>query len=510
MGGLSSVHPQSVFRFFEDLCQIPHGSGNTKAISDYCVAFAKARNLQWYQDSAHNVIVYKPASSGYEAAPTLILQGHLDMVCAKEPGVALDFEKDGLRLQWEGDWIRAQGTSLGADDGIAVAMMLAILDDKKLAHPALEAVFTTDEETGMDGARALDLSKLHGRYLINLDSEEEGILTVSCAGGARVDCHLPVRQQKVEGVRLDLTVSGLTGGHSGVQIDKGLANANVLMGRLLYGLARNLPIRIAGLEGGEKDNAICREAQAAVIVAQEDKDRAMTLISTMTDQFRREHATTDPDLKVQATAGWVVAQAVCPQDAKAIAALLHMLPNGIQSMSREIDGLVQTSLNMGLIRLEEEEMRVSYSVRSSLTSEKEMVIWKLEAALGQMGGTVTVSGDYPAWEYRKDSSLLQLVSRLFAEQYGREPVVAAIHAGLECGVFAGGLENLQCISLGPEIRDVHTTRETLVVSSVVRTWQLVLGILEKSRELEENGGKEKPDSFGGTRGACEESAHTSR
>lgn len=477
MGVLQGLQPRRVFEIFEEICAIPHGSGNTKAISDYCVAFGKKRGLTWYQDESNNVILTKAATTGMEAADPVILQGHLDMVCEKENGSSVDFLKDGIALAVDGGWVRGVGTSLGADDGIAVAMILAILERTDLCHPKLEAVFTTDEETGMDGARALDLTRLTGKRLINLDSEEEGIFTVSCAGGARVDCMVPVWWQEAPQTGLQIVVKGLSGGHSGVMIDKGLGNANVLMGRILYALCQCVSAQLASVAGGEQDNAIARQCRLQLQIPQPQLERAEAIVLDMGRRFARELFIGDPGVVVQCQRVDAAAEAVRTEDTKKLAGLLMALPNGVQAMSQEIGGLVQTSLNLGILRLGPQGLRAGFSVRSSLASEKDYLIARLQAITENFGGRTAVSGDYPAWEYERDSDLLQTAIQAYQKLYGTAPGIEAVHAGLECGVFAGGIQGLQCISFGPNLKDVHTVREAMEIGSVERTYALVLELL---------------------------------
>ena len=481
---LSHLQPANVLHYFEELCAIPHGSGNTKAISDYCVHFARERGLQVWQDESNNVVIAKEAAPGYESAPTMILQGHLDMVCEKTPDCGLDLTKDGLRLRTDGEWVWADGTTLGSDDGIAVAMALAILDDNDLPHPRLEAVFTVDEETGMLGAVALDPSMLRGRLLLNVDSEAEGVLTVSCAGGIRANCHVPVEREATGGVLCTLELGGLVGGHSGMEINKGRANSNVLMGRLLYGLSREIPARLVTLQGGQADNAIARKTTAVLLVPAEEAERARALTASYEAVFRHEYQTADPEIAISFASEPVEqAPALTLAATARVTSALMLLPAGIQSMSMDIPGLVQTSLNMGMLRLEEGEAVATFSVRSALASEKTMLCNRMECLASLLGGHVTYSGDYPAWEYKKDSKLRELVADTYERQTGKKPVIEAIHAGLECGVLIGKMPDLDCISLGPDLQEIHTVRERMNVASVGRTYALVCEVLRRAKEL---------------------------
>lgn len=464
-----SGNARTIFDYFSALAAIPHGSGNTKRISDHCVAFAKGLNLQVMQDSFNNVIIKKPASPGYEDHPTVILQGHLDMVCEKDPDTVFDFAADGLKLRLDGDWLSAEGTTLGADNGIAIAMIMAILADDTLPHPALEALFTTDEETGMDGAMGLDPAALSGRLLLNLDSEAEGVFTVSCAGGARCDLSLPTTAAPGTGeVAYQITLSGLAGGHSGVEIHQGRMNA----ARALCRFIGSIPgvVRISTLSGGNKDNAIPSFAEAVILSEQNP--------ALFTDRFLAAHRLeTDPGLHLSAEPIAPVDSALSPADTETICSLITALPNGVISMSRDIPGLVETSLNLGILRVNETGLSAVISVRSSVTKEKLALIDRLTATASAYGAALDSRNHYPAWEYKKDSRLRDTMTRVYTDLYGKSPVVEAIHAGLECGLFAEKLPGLDAVSIGPEMYDIHTPRERLSLSSTVRTYELIRRVL---------------------------------
>lgn len=473
---LENIQPKKVMAFFEDLSQIPHGSGNTKAISDYCVEFAKSHGYEYYQDSSNNIIIVCPPTAGYENSPTVIIQGHLDMVCEKDSGVDFDFTKDSLKLMVDGDFVTANGTTLGADDGIAVAMALAVMDDESIPHPRIEAVFTVDEEIGLLGATDIDASSLKGKIMLNIDSEIEGILTVSCAGGSTTKSIIPVNYTKTSGNICKLTISGLAGGHSGVEIDKNRANASVLMGRLLYALSQAADIKICELEGGMKDNAIPSSASAVIIT----NDNISEIISEHDTIFKNEYKTSDSGVTVRAQLlGSYQRSALDKKSTKAVISYLNCIPNGIQRMSAEIDGLVQTSLNLGILRLTSEALTASFSVRSSVGSEKEALNSRVALITELLGGSVEISGEYPAWEYQPHSKLRTLMAEVYREMYGEEPKIEAIHAGLECGVFCGKIEGLDCISFGPDLPEIHTPRERMSISSVKRVWEYLLEVLKR-------------------------------
>lgn len=474
MSVLEHLQPYSVFRYFEELCAIPHGSGNTKAVSDHLIAFAAAHGLDCRRDSANNVIIRKSGSVGYEDAAPVILQGHMDMVCESDCGK--DLLHEGLSLAIDGDMIYAEGSTLGGDDGIAVAMMLAILDDDSLPHPPLECVFTVDEEIGMLGAAALETDDLKGRIMLNLDSEDEGVFTVGCAGGITAGCVLPVKREAFTGHALTISVGGLRGGHSGAEIHKGRANADMLMGRVLQTAASRCELRLVSVCGGLKDNAIPRECTAEVLVS--DPLAAREACAELEAALRNEYAVTDPDVTLAVAAG----QGGAPMDKASTdraVCMLCCLPNGIYAMSADIEGLVQTSLNLGILTTDADSVRASFCVRSSIDSQKYMLCRRMECLMAQLGGHMTYAGDYPGWQYRQVSPLRELMAAVFTEQYGYAPKIEAIHAGVECGLFCGKLPGLDCVSFGPDLKDIHTTRERMSISSVQRVWQMTLEVLKR-------------------------------
>lgn len=471
---------KEVFRFFLELCSIPHGSGNVGQISDYLAAFARERKLEYVQDDVKNVIIIKEATPGYEAEEPLILQGHMDMVAVKKPGCTKDMRTEGLDVKLDGDWLYAQDTSLGGDDGIAVAFMLAILDSDSIPHPRIEAVITVEEETGMDGARAIDLSVCRGKRMLNLDSEDEGIFLTSCAGGARLHGCLPVEYEKMDGCLYRISLQGLLGGHSGGEIHKERGNSNCLMGRLLYSCRKAADVRLVSLEGGLADNAIPRQTQAAVVVKEQEAEAFEGALQDFAAKVKKELAVKDPGFSVEIeekTRGSF--EALTGESSQKAAFLLFVMPNGVQAMSADIPGLVQTSLNLGILKLDKGGMHLDYSVRSSMGSEKEALLDKMGALIGSQGGTWEVAGDYPAWEYKKDSALREKMVAVYQEMYGEMPKIEAIHAGLECGILSGKIEGLDCVSIGPDMKDIHTTEEMLSVPSVERVWKYVLAVLSR-------------------------------
>lgn len=481
MGVLSHLEPQNLFAYFETICGIPHGSGNTGAIVDYCVRFAEERGLTWYRDKADNLLIRKPASPGYEQAETIILQGHTDMVCEKDPGVDFDFQKDGIRLVVEGDTLRADGTTLGGDNGIAVAMCLAILDSRDLPHPPLEVLLTADEEIGMLGAFAFDGSQLTGHRLINLDSEYEGVLMCSCAGGANAYSKLPVRREELALTQVELEISGLTSGHSGVEIDKGRGNSNILMGRMLQGLMHKAPFQLIHLEGGSRETAIASKT-TAVLGVNGDASALLAEAGRWAEILKKEYAATEPSMTVSAKAGPAAnAAALTAADTEKVLKVLLALPDSVQAMSADMPGLVQTSLNFGILRLDEGELFLANTVRSSMTTQKEWILERVAAIVTLAGGTTEFSGSYPGWSYNPSSVVKDTILQVYQDLFGKEATVEAVHAGIECGLFADSIPDLDCVSIGPEMADVHTPREHLSISSSARTYQLLCEVLKRSR-----------------------------
>jgi len=480
MSVLGHLQPQAVFSYFEQLCAIPHGSGNTKAVSDWLMDFARARGLAARQDTLNNVIIVKPAAPGYEQAPTLMLQGHMDMVCEKAPDCPKDMTREGLDLAVEGDHIFAKGTTLGGDDGIAVTMMLAILDAQDLPHPRLEAIFTVDEEIGMLGAEGIDVSDLQGRRMLNIDSEIEGVFTVSCAGGCTALVRLPLRREAFSGTALSVTIEGLSGGHSGIEIHKGLANADLLLGRFLAAADARLPLRLIAAEGGLKDNAIPRSARALLVTS--EPEAFQSFAQELEAAFRHEYSATDPSLQISVTAENTSLLPMDEDSSRRCITWLSCVPDGVQAMSPHIPGLVQTSLNLGILQTEDNAILSTHCVRSSLDSQKRMLLQRLERLSAALGGDFSTSGDYAGWQYRETSPLRDLLVEVYTRQYGSAPQIEAIHAGVECGIFAGKLPGLDCVSIGPDLTEIHTCREKMSISSVQRLWQMLLEVLRLMKE----------------------------
>ena len=473
---LAGLMPESVFYYFEQICGIPHGSGNTKMISDYLVSFAREQGLRYIQDESNNVILFADGTAGYEDHAPVILQGHMDMVCEQDVDCTLDMQTQGLDIDHDGEYVFARGTTLGGDNGIAVAYALALLADKSIPHPPLEVVITVDEEIGMLGAAVIDLTELKGRTLINMDSEEEGIFTVSCAGGATATVTVPLQRRTVYGPCIRLRVDGLQGGHSGVEIHKNRANANKIMGLLLQRATQVMPLCLTAFSGGAKDNAIPRSCSATLVMMGVEAERLNVICEELQTEIRDNFDEPDAVVygeNVDALGG----NALSTENTAKVAALLCAAPNGVQKMSADIDGLVQTSLNLGIAKLAE-EFTMTFSVRSSVNGEKLELLDKLKDLAAFYNGKYSQMGDYPAWEYRKDSPLREKMVDIYRKMFAAEPQVVAIHAGLECGMLADKLPGLDCVSIGPEMHDIHTSRERLGIESVKRTWKFLQEILK--------------------------------
>ena len=463
-------YSEKALKFFEEFSKIPRGSGNTKAIADYLVNFAKARGLEVIRDESDNVIIRKPATPGYENRPGVIFQGHTDIVALKTPDCPINMEKEGLQLYRDGDLLRARGTTLGGDDGVAMAYAMAILDSSDVKHPEFEAVFTSDEEIGLLGATALDASNIRGRLLINIDSDEEGIFTAGCAGGARVDISLPVKTKTHIGKFCTLTISGFKGGHSGVEIDKNRANAIKTAAEILSTLDS---VKIAKISGGSADNAIPSDA----IVYFTTKSSIFDIRDAI-NNTKEALPECESDAKFNVEQGFSSAKVLSVEDSANIIALINETPSGVVRMMEDIEGLVETSLNIGIINLDRNGLELTVSVRSAKGEEKAKLIEKLKSISLSHGATMGVRGEYPAWEYRKESHLRDVMCKVYREMYGKDATVVTIHAGLECGIFSDKIEGLDCVSIGPDNKDIHTPDERLSLSSFNRVYEYLINVLK--------------------------------
>lgn len=476
MNPLQSTEPKEVFKWFYEISQVPRGSGNERAISDFLVKFAKDRNLEVHQDKAMNVIIKKPGSAGYEKSPAVIIQGHMDMVCEKEASSNHDFLKDPIKFVVKGEMLYADKTTLGGDDGIAVAYALTLLDSKDIPHPPLEVLITTEEETGMGGAMALTGEHLQGTRFLNIDSEEEGVFLVSCAGGANINVFFDIKKEAAKGKFLKITVGGLLGGHSGIEINKQRANAIKLLGRILYNIKQNEKINIAEISGGSKHNAIAKDAYA--VIAVENKEAVLKIVEKLASDLKNEYRAVDKLLTVTAnetqnTSGQMFTKELSLN----LIDFMASIPNGVQYMSMEIPGLVQTSLNNGVLEEIDGKIKLTTSVRSSVKSALDEIVDILRIQAERCGAEFKKVSEYPAWEYSPNSPVRDAAVNVYKKLNNKEPVITAIHAGLECGLLKKTLPNIDAVSFGPNLYDVHTPNEHMDIASVERVWKFLLAYL---------------------------------
>ena len=481
MNILQSLEPKKVFEYFEAISNIPRGSGNEKGISDYLLNFGKSLGLESIQDKALNVIIKKPGTKGYENAPTVIIQGHMDMVCEKNNGVEHDFEKDPLKLRIVDDYIYATDTTLGADNGIAVDYAMAILASNDIPHPPIEVLITTDEETGMSGAMAINKEHIDGKILINLDNEEEGYLLVSCAGGIRSTATLNIEKQDIKDKKLiKINISGLKGGHSGMDIIKERGNSNKILGRVLKGLSKEVEFNIVKLNGGSKNNAIPREAEAVITINSSDEKTVIDVIRNWNDIIGNELRTQDSGLKIEALSiDDKEEKEFTDESTKKVVDLLYIYPNGINSKSVEIDGLVESSTNLGVLTTSDTAVEFDSAIRSSVPSLKEEIVLRSKTIVELLGGEFTTTADYPGWEYNPNSKIREICQKVHKDLYGNEAKIVAIHAGVECGLFNEKLGDLDMISFGPNLYDVHTPDEHMSISSVRNCYEYLKAILKE-------------------------------
>lgn len=480
MENFKNLKSYKVFEHFKNISEIPRGSGNEKGISDYLVKFGKNLGLEVIQDKALNVIIKKPASKGYENAPTVIIQGHLDMVCEKNKDTIHDFLKDPIELVVKGDKIYANGTTLGADDGIAVAYAMALLEDNTIEHPALEVLMTTDEETGMTGAMALSKEDISGKILINIDTEEEGYLLVSCAGGIRTKSSVKLEKEEVKNEKIyTISIRGLKGGHSGTEINKWRGNSNKLLGRILMDIYNSMEVSLISVDGGSKNNAIPREVDGTIAIKEEDKDALVNLIEKWDTVFKKELETQDKDVKVTLNeVSDSVSSKFTKNTTEKVIKLLYLYPNGVNTMSVNIKDLTESSTNLGIVKTNEDSVEFDSAVRSSVPTLVDEIVTRIKEVTELLGGDFESNAGYPAWQYKKESKIRDICQRVYKEMTGKDAIVYAIHAGVECGLFEEKLGELDMISFGPDIRDAHTPQENLSIPSTENVWNYLLEVLK--------------------------------
>ncbi len=477
---LDGYSPKEIFYWFEEITKIPRGSGKEEKIADFLCAFAKERGLFCYRDEINNVLIRMEATEGMERQPSILLQGHTDMVCEKNSDVEFDFDNDPINIYVDDEgFLRAKGTTLGADDGVAVAMMLALLDGYNVPHPALECLFTVSEEIGLEGATAFDYGKIDSRLMINLDSENDGEVVAGCAGGVRTDIDYDFPKMPFEGKAVTLSVTGLMGGHSGENINSGRANANKLMGRILTEITREMKLNIIGICGGSKDNAIPRECYAALAV--EDTEKLAALAEKIGAEIRSELWEDDLGFAVSVTPCETPDTMATDDATRKIILFLAGITNGVMTFSQYIRGLVEFSRNLGVVFTMDGVMRFTVSSRSAVNSQVEWSKHDLESTAWAMDASVKHRGQYPGWDYTKESVLRDDYIEIAREIYGREPQVRIIHAGLECGLMRSAIPDLDIISIGPGMRDIHSPCEALDLESFARCFDIVCRLISKKR-----------------------------
>lgn len=483
MKKIENVKFDRIFYHFEQISKIPRGSGNEKAISDYLLDFGKRLGLECIQDGALNIIIKKPASIGYENAPAVIIQGHMDMVCEKNSDKEHDFEKDPINLVVKGDYIYADRTTLGADDGIAVAYAMTLLEDNTIEHPAIEVLLTTDEEAGMSGAMALQPHYINGKIVLNLDSEEEGKLLVSCAGGIRTKSILPIEwiDKKNDTIAYNIVIRGLKGGHSGMEIHLGRGNSNKLMGRLLKNIDNELDFNLVSLNGGSKNNAIPRESSSIITISQKDERKLLDIKRRVCEELKDEFSKKDPNLRVHLLEVEESVDKVFSDDStKKAVDLLYMYPNGINTVSSDIQGLTESSTNLGVVTTLENSIEYDSTARSSVSSLKDEIVTRSKCITEILGGKLVTESSYPEWPYKTDSKIREVCKDVYERMYEKTPEIVAIHAGVECGLFKEKLGNdVDMISFGPDIIDIHTPNEHISISSVERCYEYLLEVLKE-------------------------------
>ncbi len=478
---LENYEPKKVLYFFEEISKIPHGSYNEKEISDYLANFAKERNLKFIQDDALNIIIYKEATKGMENKPSVILQGHMDMVCEKNADTVHDFEKDSLKLEVKDDFISARGTTLGADNGIAVAIGLAILDSDDVEHPALECLFTVEEEVGLTGAKAIDASNFKSKCMINLDTDTEGIFLTSCAGGLKAEYIIDTDFIEIsQGYdAFEVKVLGLKGGHSGAEIHKQRGNSNVILSRVLSNLKDKYNIYLSSISGGAKDNAIPRESQAIIHILKSDLDEVKNMFNKIVNDIKSEFRTSDAGLKIELISTEAENKVYTEKTLNKILSSISLIPNGIDTMSMEIEGLVETSNNIGVIINNGKTINILCAIRSSVATKKYDLLRRIKLLAKNLDCTCVENSDYPAWEYNPKSLLRDVYAKTYTEVFGVEAKIDAIHAGLECGILSEKMPEVDIIAFGPDIIDAHTPDERVSISSIEKCYKLLINGFKK-------------------------------
>lgn len=480
---LESLEPQALWKHFETLTQIPRCSKHEEKVRAHVLALAKKIGLEAQEDGAGNVVVYKEGSPGYEKGEPTVLQGHLDMVCEKNRDVDLDFSKDPLKLRIEGEWVKATGTTLGADNGIGVAAALALMEARDIPHGPLEFLFTIDEETGLTGASQLEASLLKGRRMLNLDTEEDGALYIGCAGGIDTVITLPVEREGAYPEYLqgfEVAVTGLRGGHSGVDIHEQRGNAHVLLARVLEGLNQAVSLYFVEAHGGSKRNAIPRESFATLLLDPQELPKVKELLESFQKTFREELELVDPQVTLTIQEKEMIPfPPVAGKDKERILQLFMAMPHGVYAMSLAVPGLVETSTNFAIIQTTQDALRIDTSQRSSVESQKTYMAKKVAALARGLGAKVEHGSSYPGWTPNPASPLLKVCKEVYQELYGKEPEVKAIHAGLECGIIGERVPGMDMVSLGPQIENAHSPDEKVHIPSVKKFWEYLLAILER-------------------------------
>jgi len=473
---------------FQQIDSVPRKSKNEAKISEWLMKWAQEHHLSAKKDKVNNVVIQVPATPGYEQSPTIVLQGHMDMVCEKTPESKHDFTKDPIQFVTQGEWLNANQTTLGADNGIAIAMALVLAEQTDIGHPALELLFTVDEETGLTGANALESGFITGKILLNLDSEDEGVFTVGCAGGKTTEISLPLSMAKVPSSHqvYCLKVSGLKGGHSGVDIHCQRANGIIILARTLYRLAKLGQVMVAQFHGGAAHNAIPRDAHAVVFINKKSEEQAKQIVADMQKEIAAEYRRNDPNLAIQLLPGMpepnqqtpVPTKAMTEEQTKKAVDLLLALPHGVAAMSMEISGLVETSNNLATISIKDNVLQVVTSQRSSVMSRLQAITDRIESLVRLSGGTTKTGDGYPSWAPDMDSKLLARCKEVYQKLMGKEPKVEAIHAGLECGIIGGKYPGMDMISFGPTIQNPHSPSERLHIPSISKVWDFLVALLQ--------------------------------